>query len=75
MSKQEAIDKIILAANRLRARGLIHYAAAYAKADATMTGRDWEVQCLYILNNLSGWRGDEAKAVKAFLKGEAARAN
>jgi hypothetical protein len=70
MTKDQAIDKIILAANKLRATGLIHYAATYANAARHMTGEEWRVQCLYILNNLSGWRGDEAKAVKEFLKQE-----
>ena len=48
---------------------LIEYAAAYAKAGLEMTDKEEiRVQCLYILNNLSGWRGEEAADAKAVLK-------
>ena len=46
------------------------YARAYAEAGIAqcMTRDAIEVQALYILNNLSGWRGEEAKLVRAGLK-------
>ena len=33
-----------------------------------MTGHELHVQILYVLNNLSGWRGARAREVKAVLK-------
>lgn len=44
-------------------RGL-KYAAAYANAGIGMVGEEQRVQALYIRNNLSTWRGEEAKQVK-----------
>ena len=70
MNKRDAIEAIIDASHKLRVTGLIHYAASYAKAAREMEGYEWRVQCLYILNNLSGWRGEKAKEVKEFLKAE-----
>lgn len=45
------------------------YAQAYAKAGLELTTPDAiRVQCLYILSNLSHWRGDEARRIKLILK-------
>jgi len=45
------------------------YAHAYIDAGLSMNNpEELRVQILYILNNLSGWRGDEARTVKAALK-------
>jgi hypothetical protein len=33
-----------------------------------MIGEELETQILYILSNLSSWKGEQAKEVKAFLK-------
>lgn len=44
------------------------YARAYANAGIGMRGEEARVQCLYILNNLSRWRGPLARDVKAVLK-------
>lgn len=46
------------------------YAKAYAQAglDQCPTPHAREVQALYILNNISSWRGPDAKAVREFLK-------
>ncbi len=45
------------------------YAVAYAQAGKGMTDRhEIKTQALYILSNTSGWRGEEAKMVKATLK-------
>lgn len=69
MDRHEAIRAIVRVADE-KGNGLIQYAASYALAAERMhlTGEAWRVQCLYILGNLSGWRGEEAKAVKAWLK-------
>ena len=47
----------------------VNYAVGYARAGLTMD--DWWVcktQCLYILSNITAWRGDTAKHVRAELK-------
>lgn len=44
------------------------YAQTYARAGIGMTGEMQRVQALYILSNLSHWRGPEAKNVRARLR-------
>lgn len=45
------------------------YAKAYAQAGAGMNQEhEQKVQALYILNNMSHWRGDLAREVRTFLK-------
>lgn len=51
----------------------LNYAIGYAEAGMGMTPgtKEAEVQALYILNNITHWRGDLAKTVRAALKAEA----
>lgn len=45
------------------------YAKAYAEAGLDMTdAHEIKVQALYVLSNISRWRGDLAKAVRTELK-------
>lgn len=44
------------------------YAKAYALRGLPMVGEDLKTQILYVLSNTGGWRGPEAKEVKAVLK-------
>jgi hypothetical protein len=46
------------------------YAKSYAQAglDRDMDGEMARVQCLYILGNMTHWRGDRARAVREALK-------
>jgi lysylphosphatidylglycerol synthetase-like protein (DUF2156 family) len=46
------------------------YAKSYAQAgvDYNMTGHEAKVQALYILNNITHWRGSVAKEVRTELK-------
>jgi hypothetical protein len=74
MTQDEAINAIIEAANKSGPNSMMHYAASYAEAGRGLTCSDWRVQCLYILNNLTGWRGDKAKEVKAFLRAQSSKA-
>jgi hypothetical protein len=46
----------------------LNYAVNYALAGIGMDGPDAKVQALYILNNMSRWRGDTAKQVRESLK-------
>jgi len=50
--------------------GCAEYAKTYARAALLrdMSGEELRVQCLYVLTNLSHWRGKTARAVKAKLK-------
>jgi len=44
------------------------YAIGYARHGLACEGYEAKVQALYILNNMSRWRGPMAKAVRASLK-------
>ena len=47
----------------------LNYAVNYAKAGLLMTnGHEARVQILYILNNMTHWRGDLAKETRATFK-------
>lgn len=46
----------------------LNYAVNYARAGLQMTGYELEIQCLYVLGNMTHWRGDEAKKVREILK-------
>ncbi len=40
----------------------------HEKTGKMMIGEEMRVQILYVLSNLSGWRGERAREVKAVLK-------
>ena len=45
------------------------YAKAYAQAGLRMTDREEiRVQALYILSNMTGWRGEQATLVRTTLR-------
>jgi hypothetical protein len=46
----------------------LNYAVNYAREGMHMTGADARVQALYILNNMSRWRGPTAKLVRESLR-------
>ena len=46
----------------------LNYAINYAKSGALMGGHELYVQVLYVLGNISRWRGDLAKEVRGTLK-------
>ena len=46
----------------------LNYAVQYCRAALYMGGDDLRVQCLYILGNISRWRHEKAKEVRAVLK-------
>lgn len=70
--KQACLD--VIAANRRRHGGyLMPYACSYAKTALEMLTHDasdyaLDYQATYILNNLTGWRGDAARKAKAGLR-------
>ena len=46
----------------------LNYAIEYAKAGQIMLGDELRVQCLYVLNNITHWRGEDAREVRKTLK-------
>ena len=46
----------------------LNWAVNYARAGLAMSGEDLRVQCLYVLNNITHWRGEVAKSVRQILK-------
>lgn len=46
----------------------LNYAFEYAKAGLYMHGEELATQCLYVLNNITHWRGTKAKKVRQVLK-------
>jgi len=51
----------------------LNYAVGYCRMGLGMCGEELRVQCLYILNNITGWRHPEAKNVRTVLKKFTAR--
>lgn len=46
----------------------LNYAVEYARLGMYMTGEALRVQVLYVLNNMTRWRGETAKKVRETLK-------
>jgi uncharacterized protein YjaZ len=46
----------------------LNYAVGYCQVARAMEGEELKVQCLYILNNIQHWRGENSKEVRATLK-------
>lgn len=46
----------------------LNYAVNYAKAGMFMSGRELYAQCLYIIGNISHWRGELATQVRTTIK-------
>lgn len=64
-----ACRNIMQAARSAAPGSLLHYAASYASAGLSLTDQKAiSVQALYILNNITHWRGDVAKQTRATLK-------
>ena len=46
----------------------LNWAVGYAVAGLGMHGEALRIQVLYVLNNMTHWRGEDAKQVRATLK-------
>lgn len=68
MDYEQCCREVLKAARENPKNSGLQYAASYASAGIGMQGEEKRVQTLYILSNLSTWRGDKAKEVKAALK-------
>ena len=65
MTVQEAMAKIVENRNEKS----LNYAVNYARYGMDLPdGEELRVQCLYVLNNISRWRGEVAKEVRETLK-------
>ena len=65
MTVQEAMTEIV----KNRNEKSLNYAVEYARYGMGLPeGEELRVQCLYVLNNISRWRGPVAKEVRETLK-------
>ena len=65
MTPQEAMRKIV----ENREEKSLNWAVEYARYGMGLPfGEELRVQCLYVLNNISRWRGEVAKEVRETLK-------
>jgi hypothetical protein len=67
MDKVKDAIRIILSDKKSYPTSL-NYAVGYCQYALGMSGEDLRVQCLYILNNISHWRHEQAKSVRRTLK-------
>ena len=72
MTFEEACQAVVDAGKDKKQIRQVDYAVGYARAGLNQIPKDdthaRKVQALYILNNITSWRGDKAKEVRAFLK-------
>lgn len=66
MTKREAITTIL--SDTAAASKSLNYAWNYCLAAKGMEGHELDVQCLYILNNITHWRHPLGKEVRAALR-------
>ena len=64
----KAAGMILAAAERGVGGSMMPYAVAYAKHLPTVSEDELPDQILYTLSNLGGWKGEEARLVKSYLK-------
>lgn len=58
----------VILSDKAKYKTSLNYTVNYYKAALEMTGRDLQVQCLYVLNNITGWRHEHAKHIRKTLK-------
>ena len=67
MTEQEVYTALQSIVNNAQERSL-NWAVNYAKVGLGLSGDNLRVQCLYVLGNMTRWRGEEAKKVRNTLK-------
>lgn len=68
-SEQDVKNAILeILADRKAYNTSLNYAIGYCEAGLDMIQEALRVQCLYILNNITGWRHPKAKVVRMTLK-------
>ncbi len=72
MSEEQQLEEFHLACQNIvdnREAKALNYAVNYARYGLTVTSLyEAKVQALYILNNMTHWRGEVAKETRAILK-------
>lgn len=69
MTFEEACRAVVAVGDDQKQVNQVNYAVGYARAGLRMVlSHEKKVQALYILGNITRWRGDKAKEVRAFLK-------
>jgi hypothetical protein len=69
MTFEQCCKAIVAAGDDPKQVKQVNYAVNYAKAGLLMSHPEAiKMQALYIVNNISSWRGDTAKAVREELK-------
>lgn len=64
MTMRQCCEAILQSAHKKA----LNYAVGYARHGLACEGPEARVQALYILNNMTRWRGPMAKAVRQSLK-------
>ena len=67
VTEKEVKDALQSIIDNRQAKAL-NYAVNYAREGLLLTGEALRVQVLYVLGNMTGWRGITAKEVRAVLK-------
>ena len=67
VTEKEVKDALQVIIDNRQAKAL-NYAVNYARGGLLLSGEALRVQCLYILNNMTAWRGIAAKEVRTTLK-------
>jgi len=65
---EEKVHRALRAVVRNSNAKALNYAINYAKAGLHMTGETLRIKCIYVLGNMTHWRGEEATAVRKTLK-------
>lgn len=66
MTKQEAID--IILSDTKSYKTSLNWTVNYCKQAKELSGQALNIICLYILDNIKGWRHEKAKEVRMVLK-------
>ncbi len=68
-TEQQVHDAIrVILSDTAKFNTSLNYAVNYCRVALGQSGEELRVQCLYILNNISGWRHERAKEVRETLK-------
>ena len=67
VTEKEVKDALQSIIDNRQAKAL-NYAVNYARDGLLLTGEALHVQVLYVLSNMTGWRGITAKEVRTTLK-------
>ncbi len=68
MTKQEAIRVILSDSPSWKTS--LNWAVNYCREAQGMSGEEFNVQCRYILHNITRWRHPQAKEVREALRGK-----